>query len=90
MLIEHHPSYLNYSAVLLFHDSILLWNTWGRELLINNMLKTKLIKRGIPKLGLILNTNGFQQLGCSLFNLKTKLQKCSNTPSLLSEKKTQK
>jgi hypothetical protein len=31
----------------------------------------------------------FKQLGCSLFNLKAKLQKCSNTSSLLSKKKTQ-
>jgi hypothetical protein len=51
MLIEHHPSHLNYSVVFSFHDSILLRNTQSRKLLINTMLKTKLIKRGIPKPG---------------------------------------
>jgi hypothetical protein len=59
MLIEHHPSHLNYSAVLSFHNSILLRNTWGGELLINTMLKAKQIERGIPKLGPIVTTNGF-------------------------------
>jgi hypothetical protein len=38
MLIEHHPSHLNYNVVLTFHNSILLRNTWGRKLLINTML----------------------------------------------------
>jgi hypothetical protein len=28
----------------------------------------------------------FKKLGCSLFNLKAKLQKCSNTTPLLSKK----
>jgi hypothetical protein len=63
MLIEHHPNHLNWSAVLLFHDSILLRNTWGGELLINTILKAKLIKRGIPKLGLIITVNVFQAVG---------------------------
>jgi hypothetical protein len=35
----------------------------GRKLLINTMLKTKLIERGIPKLGLIVTTNDFQAVG---------------------------
>jgi hypothetical protein len=63
MLIEHRPSHLNYSAVLLFHDSILLRNTWGGELLINTVLKAKLIERGIPELGPIVTVNGFQAVG---------------------------
>jgi hypothetical protein len=63
MLIEHHPSHLNYSAVLSFHDSILLRNTWGRKLLINTMLQAKLIKRGISELGPIVTANDFQAVG---------------------------
>jgi hypothetical protein len=59
MLIEHCPSHLNYSVVLSFHDSILLRDTWARELLINKMLKTKLVERGIPKLRPIVTTNSF-------------------------------
>jgi hypothetical protein len=35
----------------------------GRELLIITMLKTKLIKRGIPELGPIVTANGFQAVG---------------------------
>jgi hypothetical protein len=63
MLIEHRPSHFNYSVVLSFHDSILLWDTRVRELLINTMLKTKLIERGIPKLSPIVTTNTFQAVG---------------------------
>jgi hypothetical protein len=63
---------------------------WGRKLLINTMLKAKLIERGIPELSPIVTMNSFQAVGCSLFNLKPKLQKRSNTSSLLSKKKTQK
>jgi hypothetical protein len=59
MLIEYHPSHLNYSAVLSFHDSILLRNMRGGELLINTMLKAKLIERGIPELGPIVTANDF-------------------------------
>jgi hypothetical protein len=65
MLIEHHPSHLNWSAILSFHDSILLRNMWSGKLLINTILKTKLIKRGIPKLGAIVTVNGLKPLGCS-------------------------
>jgi hypothetical protein len=75
--------------VLSFHDSILLRNTCGGEQLINIVLKAKLIERGIPELGPIVTANGFQVVGRSLFNLKAKLRKCSNTSSLLSKKKTQ-
>jgi hypothetical protein len=49
--------------VLLFHDFILLRNTWGRELLINTVIKTKLIERGIPELDPIITTNDFQAVG---------------------------
>jgi hypothetical protein len=60
MLIEHHPSYLNNSVVLLFYNSIMLRNTWGGELLLNTMLEAKLIKRDIPELSPIISANGFQ------------------------------
>jgi hypothetical protein len=36
---------------------------WGEKLLINTMLKAKLIKRGILELGLIITVNGFQIVG---------------------------
>jgi hypothetical protein len=48
MLIKHRPSHLNYSTVLLFHNFILLRYMWGKKLLINTMLKAKLIERDIP------------------------------------------
>jgi hypothetical protein len=50
-------------VVLLFHDSILLRNTQGRKLLINTMLKAKLIKRDIPELSPIVTASGFQAVG---------------------------
>jgi hypothetical protein len=59
MLIEHRHSHLNESTVLSLHDSILLRNTRGKKLLINTMLKVKLIKRGIPELSHIVTVNGF-------------------------------
>jgi hypothetical protein len=49
-------------VVLLFHNTILLRNTWGRELLINTVLKAKLIERGIPELGHIITVNDFQSV----------------------------
>jgi hypothetical protein len=63
MLIEHHPSHLNWSSVLLFHDSILFRKMRGRKLLINTMLKTKLINIDIPELGPIVTANDFQAVG---------------------------
>jgi hypothetical protein len=36
---------------------------WGRKLLINTMLKVKLIERGIPELGPIVTVNSFQAVG---------------------------
>jgi hypothetical protein len=50
-------------VVLSFHDSILLRNTWGGKLLINTMLKTKLIERGNTELSLIITVNDFQAVG---------------------------
>jgi hypothetical protein len=50
-------------VVLSFHDSIPLRNTQGRKLLINIMLKAKLIKRGISELSPIVTTNSFQAVG---------------------------
>jgi hypothetical protein len=35
----------------------------GRELLMNTVLKAKLIERDVPKLGLIVTVNGFQADG---------------------------
>jgi hypothetical protein len=40
-----------------------LRNTQGEKLLINAMLKTKLIKRDISELSPIVTTNGFQAVG---------------------------
>jgi hypothetical protein len=40
-----------------------LRNTRGGELLINTVLKAKLIKRDIPQLGPIITANGFQPVG---------------------------
>jgi hypothetical protein len=50
-------------VILLFNDSILLRNAWGGKLLINPMLKAKLIKRGIPELSPIVIANDFQVVG---------------------------
>jgi hypothetical protein len=40
-----------------------LRNTHGRKLLINTILKAKLIERDIPELGPIVTTNGFHAVG---------------------------
>jgi hypothetical protein len=50
-------------VVLSFHDSILLRNPWGRELLINTVLKAKLIEGSIPEVSPIVTMNGFQAVG---------------------------
>jgi hypothetical protein len=50
-------------VVLLFHNSILLSNAQGGELLLNAMLKAKLIKRGIFELSPIITVNSFQAVG---------------------------
>jgi hypothetical protein len=44
-----------------------LRHTWGRKLLINTMLKAKLIEKDIPKLGPIITANGFQAVGMLIF-----------------------
>jgi hypothetical protein len=36
---------------------------WGKKLLVNTMLKAKLIERGIPELGPIIPANRFQAVG---------------------------
>jgi hypothetical protein len=36
---------------------------WGQKLLINTMLKVKLIKRDIPEFSHIVTVNGFQAIG---------------------------
>jgi hypothetical protein len=50
-------------VVLAFHNSILLRNTRGRKLLINTMLKAKLMERCNSELGLIVTANSFQTVG---------------------------
>jgi hypothetical protein len=40
-----------------------LRHTWDRKLLINTILKAKLIKRDIPELGLIVTVNSFEAVG---------------------------
>jgi hypothetical protein len=58
-------------VVLSFHDSILLRNARGEKLLINPMLKAKLIKRGISELSPIVTTNGFQAVGMLIIQLQS-------------------
>jgi hypothetical protein len=50
-------------VILTFHESILLRNVRGGKLLINPILKAKLIKRDIFELSLIVTANGFQAVG---------------------------
>jgi hypothetical protein len=50
-------------VVLSFYDSILLRNARGGKLLINPMLKAKLIKRGISELNPIVTANDYQAVG---------------------------
>jgi hypothetical protein len=47
-------------VVLSFNNSILLRYTRGKKLLINTMLKAKLIERGSPELDPIVTVDGFQ------------------------------
>jgi hypothetical protein len=47
-------------VILSFYNSVLLRNAQGEKLLINPMLKAKLIKRGISKLSPIITVNDFQ------------------------------
>jgi hypothetical protein len=52
-------------------------NTRGRKLLINTMLKAKLIEIGIPELGLIVTVNDFQEVGMFI------IQPQSQAPKIL-------
>jgi hypothetical protein len=54
-----------------------LRKTRGRELLINTMLKTKLIERDIPELSPIVTVNGFQAVGMLI------IQRQSQAPKVL-------
>jgi hypothetical protein len=54
-----------------------LRNAWGRKLLINPMLKAKLIKRDISELSPIVTVNGFQAIGILI------VQPQSQTPKVL-------
>jgi hypothetical protein len=47
----------------------------GGKLLINTILKTKLIERGIPELGLIVTVNGFQAVGMLIVQPQSRAQK---------------
>jgi hypothetical protein len=47
----------------------------GRKLLINTILKTKLIKRGISELGLIVTTNSFQVVGMLIVQSQSQASK---------------
>jgi hypothetical protein len=75
MLIEHHPCHLNQSVVLSFHNSILLRYTLGKKILINTMLKAKLIERSIPKLGLNVTANSYQAIGMLIVQPQSKALK---------------
>jgi hypothetical protein len=61
--------------VLSFHNSILLRNTRDRKLLINAMLKAKVIKRGIPELSHIVTANDFQTVGMLIVHPKSQAPK---------------
>jgi hypothetical protein len=47
-----------------------LRNAWGGKLLINTMLKAKLIKRDISELSPIVTVNGFQGVGMLIVQLQ--------------------
>jgi hypothetical protein len=53
----------------------MLRHTRGRKLLINTMLKTKLIERGIPKLGPTITVNGFQAVEMLIFQPQSQAPK---------------
>jgi hypothetical protein len=67
-----------------------LRNARGRKLLINVMLKAKLIKRGISKLSLIVTANDFQAVGMLIVHPQSQAPKVLKHFILpLQEKKTQ-
>jgi hypothetical protein len=53
------------------------------------MLKTKLIKRGIPELSLIITVNDFQAIGMLIVQPQSQALKVLKHFILLSKKKTQ-
>jgi hypothetical protein len=61
----------------------------GGKLLINPMLKAKLIERGISELSPIVTVNGFQVVGMLIIQPQGQAPKVHKTPSLLSKKKIQ-
>jgi hypothetical protein len=62
-------------VVLLFHNSILLRNARGGKLLINAILKAKLIKRDISELSLIVTVNDFQAVGMLIVRSQSQVLK---------------
>jgi hypothetical protein len=62
-------------VVLSFHNSILLRHTRGKKLLINTMLKAKLIEREILELGPIVTVNSFQAVGMLIFQPQSQAPK---------------
>jgi hypothetical protein len=62
-------------VILSFHDSILLRNTQGRKLLINTMLKIKLIEKAIPELDPIVTVNSFQAVGMLIIQPQSQASK---------------
>jgi hypothetical protein len=62
-------------VVLSFHNSILLKHKWGKNLLINTMLKPKLIERGILELGPIVTANSFQAVGMLIVQPQSQVSK---------------
>jgi hypothetical protein len=61
----------------------------GRELLINTMLKAKLIERYIPELGPIVTMNSFQVVGMLIFQPQSQAPKVFKHFILISKKKIQ-
>jgi hypothetical protein len=62
---------------------------WGRKLLINIVLKTKLIQRGVAELGPIVTTNGFQVVGMVIVQPQSQALKVLKLFILTFQKKTQ-
>jgi hypothetical protein len=60
---------------LSFHNSILLRHTQGRKLLINTMLKAKLIEYDIPELGPFVTVNDFQAVGMLIIQSQSQSSK---------------
>jgi hypothetical protein len=52
---------------------------WGRKLLINTILKEKLIERAIPELGPIVTANSFQAVGMLIVQPQSQATKSVQT-----------